>query len=332
MVRILHLSFPAIVGLAIASAAAQSFDCAKATEPAEKFVCANKELSAADEKMAAAFKAAMSQLSDEGKRRLIESQRSWIRYDRNVSKLDVEQIKASYTGRISELEKNISTAGPFRVQAVTIYKADVSAKPQPVSANDDPDTSGGSVSYTFPRIESPVTPETERWNRMAEQRVKTMAGEIETGVDMTVDSSITYASTDVVSLLLGAMTFAKGAAHPNHAGAGYIVLLKSGHELRAADLFDPQSRWNTFLARSVYHSLKTQAQEEGWALNVTAPADLAKDVATVSRWTIGPKGLTVSFMPYEVAAYAAGPHDVTISWPDLKPYLNKTLPFPVPLQ
>ncbi len=330
--RIFHLSFPAIVSLAIASAGAQSFDCAKATEPAEKFVCANKELSAVDEKMAAAFKAAMAQLSDEGKRRLIESQRSWIKYDRNVAKLDVDEIKASYTGRINDLEKSVSTAGPFRVQAVTIYKADISTKAKPVAATGDLDTSGGSVSYSFPRIESPVTPDTERWNRMAEQRVKTMAGEIEPGVDMNVEFSITYASADVISLSLGAMTYAKGAAHPNHAGAGYVVLLKSGRELRAADLFDPQSRWNSFLARSVYHGLKTQAQEEGWSLDVTAPAALAKEVAMVSRWTIGPKGLTVSFMPYEVAAYAAGPHDVTISWTDLKPYLNNTLPFLVPLQ
>jgi uncharacterized protein len=331
-VRIFHLSFPAIVVFAMASATAQSFDCAKATEPAEKFVCANKELSAVDEKMAAAFKAAMAQLSDEGKRRLIESQRSWIKYDRNVAKLDVDEIKASYTGRINDLEKSVSTAGPFRVQAVTIYKADISTKAKPVAATGDLDTSGGSVSYSFPRIESPVTPDTERWNRLAEQRVKTMAGEIEPGVDMNVEFSITYASADVISLSLGAMTYAKGAAHPNHAGAGYVVLLKSGRELRAADLFDPQSRWNNFLAHGVYHSLKTQAQEDGWILNVTAPADLAKEVATVSRWTIEPKGLTVSFMPYEVAAYAAGPHDVTISWADLKPYLNNTLPFPVPLQ
>lgn len=329
--RIFHLSFPAIVSLAIASAGAQSFDCAKATEPAEKFICANKELSAADEKMAAAFKAAMSQLSDEGKRRLIESQRSWIKYDRNVARLDLAEIKASYTGRINDLEKSVSTAGPFRVQAVTIYKADISTKAKPVAATGDPDTSGGSVSYSFPRIDSPVTPDTERWNRLAEQRVKTMAGEIEPGVDMNVEFSITYASADVISLSLGAMTYAKGAAHPNHAGAGYIVLLKSERELRAADLFDPQSRWNSFLARSVYHGLKTQAQEEGWSLDVTAPADLAKEVAMVSRWTIGPKGLTVSFMPYEVAAYAAGTHDVTISWADLKSYLNNTLPFPIPL-
>jgi uncharacterized protein len=331
-VKISHLLFPTIAGLSLASAGAQSFDCAKATEPAEKFICANKELSAADKKMAAAFKAAMSQLSDEGKRRLIESQRSWIRYDRNVAKLDVDEVKASYTGRIDELEKSISTAGPFRIQAVSIYKADISGKPKPVSASDDSDTSGGSVSYIFPRIESPATPDTERWNRMAEQRVKTMAGEIEPGVDMNVEYSITYASEDVISLSLGAMTYAKGAAHPNHAGAGYIVLLKSGRELRPADLFDPQSKWNSFLARSVYHSLKTQAQEEGWILDVTAPADLAKEVATVSRWTIGAKGLIVSFMPYEVSAYAAGPHDVTISWTDLQPYLNTTLPFPVPLQ
>src|SRR5258708_1657259 len=332
IVRIFRLLFPAIIGLAVASAAAQSFDCAKATEPAEKFVCANKELSAADEKMAAAFKAAMSQLSDEGKRRLIESQRSWIRYDRNVAKLDVDEIKASYTGRMNELEKTIRSAGPFRIQAVTIYKAEVSTKPQPVSASDDPDTSGGSISYSFPRIEDPVTEETERWNRMADQRVKAMAGEIEPGVDMNVEFSITYASDDVISLSLSAMTYAKGAAHPNHAGAGYVVLLKSGRELRAADLFDPQSRWNSFLARGVFYSLKTQAQEEGWDLNVTAPADLAKEVASVSRWTIEAKGLTVSFMPYEVSAYAAGPHDVTLSWTDLTPYLNKTLLFSVPLQ
>jgi len=61
---------------------AQSFDCSKAAMPYEKFICAHKELSAMDSNMAAAYKAALSHLSEEGKRRLVESQRSWLKYGR----------------------------------------------------------------------------------------------------------------------------------------------------------------------------------------------------------------------------------------------------------
>jgi uncharacterized protein len=46
---------------------AVSFDCSKAAAPRERLICGDGELSRAGEKLAAAFKAALTALSEEGK-------------------------------------------------------------------------------------------------------------------------------------------------------------------------------------------------------------------------------------------------------------------------
>src|SRR5262252_5418811 len=93
-----------VFGFAALGASAQSVHCAKAVTPSEKFICANQDLSEADTRMAAAYNAALVQLSEEGRRRLAESQHSWIKYRRDASKLDVHYLKGVYDSRTKQLE------------------------------------------------------------------------------------------------------------------------------------------------------------------------------------------------------------------------------------
>jgi uncharacterized protein len=322
------------------SASAQSFDCKKAATPFEKFICADRDLAAADSKLAAAYQAALAQLSEEGKRRLVESQRSWIKYDRNTTKLDVGYWKATYAARTKQLESSLQTFGPYRIQSVTIYKAEIkgqgsahSATP-PADATENENTSSdesdtaGNVAYTFPRIESPSTAETARWNRLAEEHIRSFAGEPESATSLDVGYGITYAAPDVISLDLGAMSFVQGTAHPNFSGAGYIVLLRSGIELKASDLFAPSKPWKTFLKDIVFRKLKAQAAKKDWYFNTASAAEL--DADDIKRWTITKQGLKVSFVQYEVSDYASGPHEVVVTWAELNPYLNAALPFAAP--
>jgi uncharacterized protein len=331
-------------------AAAQSFDCSKATEPHEKFICANKELSAADKEMAAAYNSVPPQLSAEGKRRLAESQRSWLKYDRNMSPLDADSIAASYRGRIGQLKKNVQTIGPFRFQAITIYYAEP-VKKQPGKDEDETQDGLQSFDYTFPQIDSPETAETKRWNRLTEQHIGEMAkddgaildlqsltigGKIvvkasQPGPDTSIRADIVYASPDVISLLLHTMTYEKGAAHPNQELAGYTVLVKSGRELAASDLFDDQRDWKTALARLVFRKLKADAEHDNADLQAAGPEDILESAADTKRWTITKAGLVVTFSPDEVSSYAAGVREAVIPWQELKPHLKNPTPFPVPL-
>lgn len=332
-----------------AIAAAQSFDCSKATEPHEEFICANKELSAADKEMTAVYNSVLPQLSAEGKRRLAESQRSWLKYDRNMSPLEADSIAASYRGRTGQLKKTVQTMGPFRFQAITVYYAEP-VKKQP--GTDDEEQDGlQSFDYTFPQIDSPETVETKRWNKLTEQRIGemakddgaildlqslTMGGKIvvkasQPGPDTSIRADIVYASPDVISLLLHTMTYEKRAAHPNHELVGYTVLLKSGRELAASDLFDDQRDWKTPLASLVFRKLKANAEHDNAGLQASGPEDILESAADTRHWTITKAGLVVTFSPYEVSSYAAGAPEAVISWQELKPYLKNPTPFPVPL-
>src|SRR5580704_1959391 len=155
--RVGKFSYVAVCVLWFARMAnAQSFDCAKASTNYEKLICGNRELSTADSQMAAAYQAALAQLSDDGKLWLIRSQRSWLRYDRNTTELDVEHLKWSYVFRIKRLQHTIETKGPFQLEWITMFKgveSEGTAESQGASSSEDDGDSLGAIDYTFPRIE-----------------------------------------------------------------------------------------------------------------------------------------------------------------------------------
>jgi hypothetical protein len=247
--------------------------------------------------------------------------------------VEVGLWKGLYGLRTKALEKTIATVGPFKFQTLTMYETATLSMPGSAALKEDtpPDDSEtkipGRVAVTFPRIESPRTDETEKWNRMVEGHIRSFAGEPERGANTDLDFSITYATRDIISLDLGKLYFEEGMAHPNHGGAGYIVLLRSGRELKAADLFTSTKPWKTFLKDIVFRKLQTQADREDWSF-VRDASEI--DADNVKRWTITQQGLEIHFVPYEVSDYASGGHSVVVTWAELKPYLKAELPFAVP--
>jgi uncharacterized protein YecT (DUF1311 family) len=317
-----------VFGSAFLSASGQSFDCAKAAGRYEKFICSHRELSAADSRMSVAYQAALAQLSGDGKRRLVESQRSWLKYGRSASPLDADYLEDAYRHRTKQLEKTVATVGPFKMESLTMYDKAKVEKRTALEEDPLPHFATGSLEFSFPRIESPRTPETERWNRLAEEHIRKIAGEPESGSDNEVRFGVTYASQDVISLLLKTSMFAAGTAHPNHDLEGYVVLLASGRELRASDLFTPAQPWKTFLNDIVLRKLKAQAAEEDGGPGPREGIEL--DADDVKRWTITRQGLMVSFTYCEVSGCAHAGDDVVVTWAELKPYLKTELPFAVP--
>src|SRR5665213_4587727 len=59
---------------------AASFDCAKAKTPQEKAICVSPSLSAADEQMAAAYRAVLAAASSEMKDEVRTDQRNWLHF------------------------------------------------------------------------------------------------------------------------------------------------------------------------------------------------------------------------------------------------------------
>jgi uncharacterized protein len=86
-------------------AVASSFDCAKASSPAERLVCSNPELSALDSRMSEAYSNAIGAVEPASKPRLVIEQRHWIRYVRDVCDT-VNCLRSAYGQRSDLLEKN----------------------------------------------------------------------------------------------------------------------------------------------------------------------------------------------------------------------------------
>ncbi len=106
-------SYAANPALANTPLSAASFDCAKATTPLEKIICANKEVGMADHVLAEAYRDFANGLKDDPKERarLLKSQRIWLAqvpeecrlYDADPPPADVACTRARLEARFSAL-------------------------------------------------------------------------------------------------------------------------------------------------------------------------------------------------------------------------------------
>lgn len=82
-----------------------SFDCGKAKGTIETLICKDAKTSALDDKLQQAYKAAQATVAPSSKKALIEEQRHWIMYIRNVCQ-DETCLQQAYTARIAVLTRN----------------------------------------------------------------------------------------------------------------------------------------------------------------------------------------------------------------------------------
>lgn len=109
--------------------------------------------------------------------------------------------------------------------------------------------------------------------------------------------------------------YAQGAAHP---GVYFLTVnydLANGHQLALTDVFLPES---SFLER-----IAEKCKAELTARDIAATLEGADPTLENYRnWNLTPEGLRITFDPYQVAAYAAGPQEITIPWAELQDLLN----------
>lgn len=82
-----------------------SFECSKATGATERLICNDAETSALDDKLKQAYVRALAAVAPSSKKALIEEQRHWITYTRNVCQ-DEPCLQQTYTARIAVLVRN----------------------------------------------------------------------------------------------------------------------------------------------------------------------------------------------------------------------------------
>jgi len=139
--------------------------------------------------------------------------------------------------------------------------------------------------------------------------------------DLSVGYSVALANDDLVSVGFSISGYSRGAAHPNSYTEAINYDLKNGQPLKLAELFQPTAAYLKVLSAYCIDDLKKQAKAQGAAAAPTEnwiQTGAAPKPANYRSWTVTRKGLAITFDPYQVGPYAAGPQYVTIPYATLK--------------
>jgi hypothetical protein len=134
---------------------------------------------------------------------------------------------------------------------------------------------------------------------------------------LSVAYNLVYYAPDLVSVLGQHWDYTGGA----HGNGGYQTLNLAIREgkvtgLRLADLFRPGS---DYLRRLSDRCVDLLHRAE--ASDVVAGRKVAFSEPDLGAFTIGPKGITFYFAPYEVGCFAEGAYEVTVPYADVAPVI-----------
>lgn len=317
------LSLPAWL-LLWACAQGASFDCGKAANWVERALCDNPALGDLDERMVAAYQAAKGRATaDRDRVALLATQRAWLA-DRNRCTTTV-CLRRLYDGRIAALASPIVPTGAG-ISAFGQASIRESGPHFNIVANYPVLTGSGSSVESANReirrvAEDLVTP------FRTEQRESTAGGTPE-GAPWTLDIDYDqpYRADRYLAILLSGYDF-RGGAHGMPVIEPLIIDMANGGRVPPEGLFVSGADWLTALSKRCYAEFKGRdllGPDDDWLKTGTEPKP-----ENYRLLYPGPDGLTVTFPPYAVAPYAAGPQDVLIPYGELAPILDPKL-FPQP--
>jgi hypothetical protein len=140
------------------------------------------------------------------------------------------------------------------------------------------------------------------------------------GSTLDIRYEIRLATDDLISIEFTESSYADGAAHGNSATIVLNYDVKNSRKLALSDLFNSKSNHLSIISAYCIKSLKEQSKKN----NDSMPdEELIKSGAgpqadNYRAWAITKKGLWITFDPYQVASYAAGPQTVLVPYAALK--------------
>ena len=137
---------------------------------------------------------------------------------------------------------------------------------------------------------------------------------------LSVGYEIRCATDDLISVAFTESDYERGAAHPNSSTSVLNYDVKNGKKLALADLFNARTNYLNAISTYCIKELKDRSKKDKDSMlddemmksGASARADNYK------AWAITKKGLWITFDPYQVAAYAAGPQYVLVPYSALK--------------
>jgi uncharacterized protein DUF3298/peptidoglycan-N-acetylmuramic acid deacetylase PdaC-like protein len=136
-------------------------------------------------------------------------------------------------------------------------------------------------------------------------------------IDMSYDFH--YATDNLISVAFSEGTYSRGAAHGNQLTQVLNYDVKSAKKLALADLFKDKSKYLSVIAAYCQNDLKERAKKpDAMVLPELIETGAGPKADNYRAWNITKKGLWITFDPYEVAAYAAGPQYILVPYSVLK--------------
>ncbi len=334
--RILFLAALIAFGGGAGLARAADLDCANAVGAREKLVCADPALTAAAQKLTAAFDSALQPLSAEGREALRDGQRSWIKFTDTVCGVGAQTAPAaSAAGETPTacLARYDAMRQDQLDHATVVAAGRVFTRHESFSARPVADSSGFVTTViAYPQVDRPRSASERAWNkRMVREAHRPAAPHPSANgyADSWVDYQIDNATAELVSMVFTRYWYGHGAAHGISARLPSTWLWREERALRAGDVFDRRKSWQDALAQLCFDRLSLEKRQKNIDYDAS-PATLRKLVASADRWTIERDGLGIQFQEYEIGPYVLGSPKVTIAWTALRPYLAARPPFRIP--
>jgi uncharacterized protein YecT (DUF1311 family) len=329
--------------LACEAANGASFDCTKAQTLQEKAICASPELSAADDRMAAAYEALLAAAPAELKTEILTGQRAWIRGQ-------AVACKPTGSGRdLSVCLKHYEEVRTQDLQYMVLRKGGVTFVWRSLTrtAPDDADTiklnrergvatDHGTLNASWP-VAASSDPGWVSWNKAIEKATMGMAMPGQTppvarwtdvspaDIDVDLNTSVNSVSPELVTAEMVNESFGQDAAHPSATSIQFNWLLKERRELQPTDVF--KAGWAEMMQQRCDADLHKKLDQNGTSYeSFEPPGEMAKTLGSIvadpENWQVDAEGVTIIYQEYAVACYACTPGPTTMSWKDLGPYLN----------
>ena len=127
------------------------------------------------------------------------------------------------------------------------------------------------------------------------------------------------ANDNLISVAFTEGTYSRGAAHGNSLTQVLNYDVKGGKKIALADLFKDKSKYLSIIASLCQKELKERAKKpDAMVLEELIDSGAGPRADNYRAWNITTKGLWITFDPYQVAAYAAGPQYILVPYSVLK--------------
>jgi len=139
-----------------------------------------------------------------------------------------------------------------------------------------------------------------------------------------VDYIIHHNEWDYLSIGFTSYTFYEGAAHGFSYTVPFNLDFETFEEIELLDIFvDDGGGWLDAISYMSTQRLKEQLYEDEWVDDPWIEEGAGPDSVNFSAWTLTDDSIIFYFDPYQVAAYAAGPQQVELTFSELYALLKE---------